>query len=179
MNNTAIVEYFENLPVELYKDDTGEIWIAGESIGKALGYVDPGTAIRKIFKRHKNLLVQFSTNLSRNSKGRPARAFNEVGCNIIAMKANTVKSDQFVIWAANILKAYRQGKPGNIDSLKEELKQNRQILERLVLEVSTLKLNYVNPSMIEELPPMDRYNLFNTAMWLMLDRLFPLSKEAQ
>lgn len=179
MKEKAIVKYFEDKPVEFFQDEQGKIWVTAEQIGNALEYSNPKKAISNIYNRNQKRLNRHQKILTMRTPGgkQKVRVFDKRAVYFIIMRSDTKLAYDFQYWFSGILEELEEGKLANIDSLKEELSQNRQILEQLVLEVSALKLNYLTPSMIEELPPMDRYHLFNKSMWLLLDRLFPL-KEA-
>ena len=108
---TAIVKQFNDQQVEFLSDGK-ELFITAESLGNALGYVNPRVAIVKIYNRHKDLLNEFcsDTILVSEAGKRKALLFNETGCNIIAMKANTPKAKEFIKWAARIITDYRHGR---------------------------------------------------------------------
>lgn len=53
MNNQtkAIVKYYGQIPVEFVEHE-GETWVTAEATGRALGYSEPGRAVRKILDRY-------------------------------------------------------------------------------------------------------------------------------
>jgi hypothetical protein len=105
-----LVKYFGKKEVTIIEKDN-QLWMTAEEIGKALGYSEPRIAVLKIFKRHRDILESFSgvTNLVTPGGKQDVTIFNESGCYIIAMKSNTRLAKDFVVWAAKIISAYRQG----------------------------------------------------------------------
>lgn len=108
----AVVKQFNEQPVEFLTDKNNELWITADALGKALDYKDPRTQVIRLFNRHRDLLQEFSTvvKLTTVTGPKETRVFNETGCNIIAMKANTKKAKEFIIWAARIITEYRHGR---------------------------------------------------------------------
>jgi prophage antirepressor-like protein len=108
--NNKIVKYFGTQEVTFIEKDN-QLYLTAEELGKALGYSEPRKGVIKVFERHRDILANFSVDVKLTTTGgkKDVTAFNELGCNIIAMKSNTKKSDEFVVWAAGIITEYRHG----------------------------------------------------------------------
>jgi prophage antirepressor-like protein len=108
---TAIVKQFNDQPVEFLTDEK-ELFITAEMLGNALGYKKPMVAIYHLYNRHTDLLRDFVgvTKLVTPGGVQEVVVCNEIGCIIIAMKANTPKAKEFIKWAAKITTDYRHEK---------------------------------------------------------------------
>lgn len=78
----------------------------GPQIGAALGFADPGKAIRKIYSRSPsefdestNIMIELSTDGGRQL----VRLYNARGAALIAMKAQTPKGEAFRRWVLDVL----------------------------------------------------------------------------
>lgn len=84
-----------------------ERWVMGPQLGAALGFADPGKAIRKLFHRN---LREFSIEdcmtveiFDRLHRPQLTRLFSATGVAKLAMLANTPRAAAFRDWAANML----------------------------------------------------------------------------
>lgn len=105
----ARIEEFEGQSVSLYEVD-GEIYLAGEDLGKILGMSDPRNGVRKIYERHKSELEIHSCAVKLTAQGdqrRRVRLYNEVGSYLIAMFAQTPKAREVRVWLAALPKRIR------------------------------------------------------------------------
>ncbi|MEW6657347.1 MAG: Bro-N domain-containing protein [Thermodesulfobacteriota bacterium] len=109
--DAALMEQFEGQQVPLYEID-GEMYLAGEDLGRMLGLADPRNAVRKIYNRNKSELEPHSraTKLTaRDGRPRITRLYSEVGCYLATMFARTRKAREVRLWLAlmaqNIRKA--------------------------------------------------------------------------
>ncbi len=146
----AITKQFNSQDILFLEDPKGELWLTGETIGKALGYKNPRISINTIYNRNKALLKDFTTviNLITVTGPKDTTVFNEMGCNIIAMKSDTPLADQFVIWAAGIIKEYRHG------NLTRQPKLTAPFLRELKKTLDPLSVNaYLHKTLKITRPP--------------------------
>ena len=78
-------------------EHNGRLWMTAEMLGAHLGYAEPRKSIVNIYDRNKRQLSYFSSVIKMMSQGqaRSFRVFDEDGCMIIAMKANTPTAEKF------------------------------------------------------------------------------------
>lgn len=110
MKTNKIVKYFGTQEVTFIEKEN-QLWLTSEELGKVLEYSEPRKGVIRIFERHRDILDNFSTDVKLTSVGklRKIKVFNEIACNIIAMKSNTKKAKEFVVWAATVIRDYRHG----------------------------------------------------------------------
>lgn len=106
MSMQKLPALFEGQPIEITVIG-GERWVRGPQVGAALGFADPGKAIRKIFSRNGRefsiddaMVVEIA-----GQSGGPqlTRLFSATGVAKIAMLANTPRAAAFRDWAARML----------------------------------------------------------------------------
>jgi len=85
----------------------GRYWMSAEEIGIALGYNNPGRAIRKLIDRNSDELEPYKGWTTLNTNGGPQKKviFNTDGMWLIALFAKTPKSKKFRRFIVNMLKA--------------------------------------------------------------------------
>jgi len=96
-------------------DGLSAFWLSGEEIGKALELEDPKKAIHQIYQRHQDELEEFSMLWPVETPGGPqkVRIFAEEAVYMITCFSQSQKAKEFRRWVSSLIKAYRQGKPGN------------------------------------------------------------------
>lgn len=89
------------------KDES--LWMTAELLGKWLGYKSPNSAIGMILKRHETELAPFTciNKLLIQGQERDVRLFDEQGCYILAMHANTPEALRFRYELSLFLKQLR------------------------------------------------------------------------
>ncbi|WP_371801745.1 BRO family protein [Candidatus Lokiarchaeum ossiferum] len=116
----SIVEYYEEQPIEFIVID-GKKWISTNGISKGLGVSKD--VIKKIFKRHRDELDDFSNAISTQKSAdrklvkmsptlnyTKTRIFDESGFILICMFSKSPKAKLFRKWAVEVLrKVGRQG----------------------------------------------------------------------
>jgi prophage antirepressor-like protein len=110
---TALLEHFEDQEVPLYELN-GEMFLAGEDLGRILGLADPRNAVRKIHNRNKDELETHSraTKLvARDGRPRQTRLYSEIGCYLVTMFAKTKKARQVRAWLASLPQRLRKAAP--------------------------------------------------------------------
>jgi prophage antirepressor-like protein len=102
---------FNDVHVDFFKNDEGDIIMTAEQIGNALGYTHPRQSIINIFNRNKDRLEKFSveTNLiSTDGKEYETRIFNEKGIYAIIMLSNKPKAIEFQEWVYDVISDIRK-----------------------------------------------------------------------
>lgn len=113
------------------------LWATGDEIGRALGFATPRESINKLWQRNRDFLEPFTTLMEAivedgslevkltpspddfdeisTGKKRPIRRrceirfFNETGAHIIAVKANTPRAKEYILWLGKLASDYRKG----------------------------------------------------------------------
>lgn len=104
MNETGIV-----LKKDFVEKD-GVYWMTSERLGERLGFVNPGIAINKIYRRNEEELRHFTceTKMVYQHGAKYSRIFNEQGCYIVAMLAKTAQAREFRRALAQFLEDIRK-----------------------------------------------------------------------
>ena len=115
----------------------GIICMNAESIGRALGYLEPRKSVLKIYERNKDELDTYSTTVkltSVDNKDRFQRVFTEEGIYIISMLANTDKAKAFRRELAAFLKQKR------LEALQEAKAQGYITADKINARYRNLRL---------------------------------------
>lgn len=142
MSNQPIIYNFGDTDIEAVETNNG-IVLSDEQIGVALGYAEPGVAIRNVIARNADELHGLATSikLSRVENGRDVtrsiRVWNEQGVMAITFLARTKTAAAFRKWARETLFAMRQGEgtqqnPQEIAALVQVVTQLSQVVGSLV-----------------------------------------------
>jgi len=93
-------------PDKIIQED-GRYWMTAEEIGTALGYSNPGRAIRKLIDRHVDELEPYKGGTTLDTVGGPQKkvVFNTDGMWLLAILAKTHKAKKFRRFIVNMLKA--------------------------------------------------------------------------
>ena len=121
-------ENFGEVEVDIYRNESEEMFMTAEQLGEALGYVNPKKGISNIVARNEYLKdSKFSGTLDLRTPGgtQETRVFNEDGIYEIAFKSNTKKAFEFRDWVRGILKSLRKG---------EKQLVSRDDIEKLLME---------------------------------------------
>lgn len=117
----ALMEQFEDQEVPLYEVE-GELFLAGEDLGRILGLAEPRKAIAKIYQRNREELqphIRDTKMVSPSSRGtrsggpQTTRLYSEVGCYLITMFAKTKKARQVRQWLASLPQRIRAAAPAS------------------------------------------------------------------
>jgi len=111
---------FEDQEVPLYEMD-GRRFLTSHDIGICLGMMDPRKSVNKIFNKYRDELEPHSAvaKLATPSGKQATRLFDETGCNLISMFAQTPKAKAFRLWLARLPKQVRQLKEALPEALEE------------------------------------------------------------
>lgn len=147
--NLSIIskEMFGQNEMNIYQNENSEIFMTRNQIGKALEYVEPNTAIRKIHKRNQERLNQFSveTNLvGTDGKSYETIIYNEQGIYEIIRRSAQPKADKFYDWVYELLSNLRKGEvqvtqPNNRKLLLETALEHEKKIESIESDVNYLK----------------------------------------
>lgn len=135
--NLSIVtkEIFGQNEMDIYQNESNEIFMTREQIGQALEYKSPRKAISDIHKRNFKRLNKFSavSNLrTTDNKVYETIIYNEKGIYEIIRKSGQSKADEFYDWVYDLLSKLRKGE------LKiEEPKSNLEALQLTVQELTS------------------------------------------
>jgi hypothetical protein len=105
MTAQITTERFEAVDLQLVHIG-GQRWLRGEDIGAALGFRDPGDAVKKILQRSRSEFDETTTitaEMKTATGWRATRLYNARGAALIAMKANTPKGEAFRRWVLDVL----------------------------------------------------------------------------
>ncbi len=147
-------------------------WISGVEICSKLNYVQPQTQAAKIWKRHKDILIQYSTTtklVAVDGKNRNIRIYNEPGARFFLTKCDKSEADRITI---DMIEAFiklrderlekagyrNQGKilfRNLTDQLQETLSHEPVIEKHKFLFMNVAKINCqavtgMNPSQLRE-----------------------------
>lgn len=110
--NLAVKEMFGNNEMNIYQNENNDVFMTRGQIGRALDYIEPNTAIRKIHKRNQKRLDQFSlaTKLvGTDGKKYETTIYNEKGIYEIIRYSKQPKADAFYDWVYDLLSNLRKG----------------------------------------------------------------------
>lgn len=145
--NLSIVtkELFGQNEMNIYQNESNDVFMTRDQIGQALEYKNPRIAISNIHERNKERLDKFSvvTKLSTtDGKSYSTTIYNEKGIYEIIRKSGQPKADEFYDWVYDLLSKLRKGE------LKVE--QPKSNLEALQLTVQELTAQDKRISNLEE-----------------------------
>lgn len=123
---------FEGVPVELY-EGRGDIWAEGAAIGKALGYSNPGTAIRKLYARYEDEMELLTY---QSGTGRQTRFFNRRGAYLLGMFARTKRAKEYRRWVVEVLDRFAQG------AFVPRAEYDRVLRRLAMIELANLRARY-------------------------------------
>jgi prophage antirepressor-like protein len=109
-------ERFEEAQCDFFSEGDHEVWLTREQIGRALGYSNPGTAIKNIHARYEDRLNHFSTQLKLSqveggrTVEREAYVYSSMGVYEICRWSRQPKANQFMDWTWKIIEEYRKGR---------------------------------------------------------------------
>lgn len=132
-------ENFGEVEVDIYRNESEEIFMTTDQLGEALGYVNPKKGIGMIIKRNEYLKdSKFSSvhTLMTKAGERETRVFNEDGIYEIAFKSNTKKAFEFRDWVRGILKSLRKGEKQLVsrDDIEKLLMEQEARIKALMIE---------------------------------------------
>lgn len=124
--NLALIksENFGTVQCDFWKNETGDIFMTREQIGTALEYSDANDAIKKIHKRNKERLDQFSrgVKLSHPSGGsQETVVYNERGIYEVIRFSKQAKANDFFDFVYNLLEGLRKGDYAIVSTKQQEL----------------------------------------------------------
>lgn len=165
---------FNDVHVDFFQNENGEIIMTAEQIGSALEYADPGKSILKIYERNKERLERYSTTVNLTAldgKIRNVRIFNEKGVIALIMMSNKSKAVEFQDWVYDVIQQIRKSgfymatTDVKVPELLSKVNELEQRLESFVTlnshEASTLQKS-INRRVCEVEPDKDaRRNLFS------------------
>ena len=134
--NLSIVtkEMFGQNEMDIYQNESNEIFMTREQVGNALDYKNPRRAIKDIHLRNKSRLDNFSrgAQIDTPSGKQETIIYNEKGIYEIIRKSGQSKADEFYDWVYDLLSKLRKGE------LKiEEPKSNLEALQLTVQELTS------------------------------------------
>ncbi|HLR43070.1 MAG TPA: ORF6C domain-containing protein [Pseudogracilibacillus sp.] len=146
--NLSIVtkEMFGQREMNIYQNESNDIFMTREQIGNALEYSEPVIAISKLHIRNRNRLDNFSvvTRLvSADGKPYETTIYNEKGIYEIARKSGQPKADEFYDWVYDLLSKLRKGEAiiGQPMSIEDMIISQAQSVKEIKNDVSMLKDN--------------------------------------
>src|SRR5699024_11143921 len=108
----AVKEMFEGNEMNIYKNESNEVFMTRNQIGEALEYSDPNTAITKLHERHKVRLDKFSVTtklVGADGKYYDTVIYNEQGIYELIRRSRQPKADNFYAWVYDLLSKIRKG----------------------------------------------------------------------
>lgn len=139
--NLSVVknEKFGEVEVDIYRNESEEIFMNAEQLGEALGYKNPRISIGNMVTKNKYLKdSKFSSVIKTITEAgeRETRVFNEDGIYEIAFKSNTKKAFEFRDWVRGILKSLRKGEKQLVsrDDIEKLLMEQEARIKALMIE---------------------------------------------
>lgn len=131
-------EMFGEVQTDIYENDSQEMFMTIEQLGRCLGYSGKNS-IKSLISRNPYLrdeefsrVVILCNPLDNSVTGQSTRVFNEDGIYEVTLLANTNKAKEFHRWIRNLLKSLRRGDVNLITRVEYTLLQN-QIIEATTL----------------------------------------------
>lgn len=104
---------FNDILVDVYRNDNDEVFMTSKQLGEALGYANPRQAINKFVLRNSYLAEsEFSVEsklTSTDGKSYETRIFTEDGIYEVTMLSKQPKAKEFRFFIRNLLKGLRKG----------------------------------------------------------------------
>lgn len=125
---------FGDKTVEFVRDEDGEIYVTAKSLGRALGYENPGKSVGTIYSRNADELAQhrsFITVMNGNTTSR-VTVYSERGAYLIGMLSSTKWAKSFRLWLAKTCEKLRRGEhriysTAYVEDLERKLAESREI----------------------------------------------------
>ncbi len=145
--NLSIVskEMFGQNEMNIYQNESKDIFMTREQIGQALEYKNPRRAIADIHNRNKERLDKFSgVSKLRTPQGvQETYIYNEKGIYEIIRRSGQPKADEFYDWVYDLLSKLRKDElqvvPSNRKLLLETALAHEKEIETIKTDVSYLK----------------------------------------
>jgi hypothetical protein len=125
----TVAQNFKEVTVVFYSIK-GQPYITGFDIGRCLGFSEPRKSVNNIFDRHRDELEPHTCVIKMMSQSdnqkRAMRVYNETGCNLVSMFAQTPRAKEFRLWLARLPKEHREMKAafqGNVSALINNVRQ--------------------------------------------------------
>lgn len=130
-------EKFGKVECNFYKNESGDVFVTRNQIGRALEYNDPNTAIRKIHDRHKQRLDKFSVQVKMvgtDNKKYNTFVYNAKGIYEICRYSEQPKADAFYDWVYDILESLMKNGSYSLDTngLMKQLTQSQITLNNVL-----------------------------------------------
>lgn len=118
MNGLAKVksEKFGAVVCDFWKNESGEIFMTTDQLGRALGYSEPVIAINKLVARNPYLASEEFSTITKlvrvegnREVARDVRIFTEDGIYEVTFLSGTEKAKEFRAWVRQVLKSLRSG----------------------------------------------------------------------
>lgn len=139
-------EMFNQNNMDIYQNESNEIFMTREQIGQALEYKSPRRAIADIHNRNKERMDAFSgVSKLRTPQGtQETYIYNEQGIYEIIRRSAQPKADEFYDWVYDLLSKLRKGdlqvdKPNNTKLLLKTALEHEEQIDEIRSDVSELK----------------------------------------
>src|SRR5690625_4556320 len=146
--NLSIVtkEMFGQKEMDIYQNESNDIFMTREQIGQALEYKSPRKAIKDIHLRNKERLDNFSrgAQIETPSGKQETTIYNEQGIYEIIRRSGQPKADEFYDWVYELLSKLRKGEvqiqeTGNTKLLLKAALEHEEKIETIETDVNMLK----------------------------------------
>ena len=136
-----VKEMFEENEMNIYTNESNDVFMTREQIGLALEYANPRQAIKTIHLRNKERLDQFSkrAQIDTPSGKQDTTIYNEKGIYEIIRYSKQTKADKFYDWVYDLLSDLRKGNLHIAQPRQEQdkLKMQQQRAEAMLLNART------------------------------------------
>lgn len=136
-----VKEMFEENEMNIYTNESNDVFMTREQIGLALEYANPRQAIKTIHLRNKERLDQFSkrAQIDTPSGKQDTTIYNEKGIYEIIRYSKQTKADKFYDWVYDLLSDLRKGNLQVVQpqSEQDKLKMQQQRAEAMLLNART------------------------------------------
>ncbi|API92672.1 MULTISPECIES: Bro-N domain-containing protein [unclassified Virgibacillus] len=138
----AVKEMFEGNEMNIYTNESNDVFMTRNQIGEALDYSDPNTAITKLHKRYQDRLDRFSVTtklVGTDGKKYETVIYNEKGIYEIIRHSKQPKANSFYDWVYDLLSKLRKGEYQVIQPQTEQdkLQIQKQRAEAMLLNAKT------------------------------------------
>lgn len=138
----AVKEMFEGNEMNIYTNESNDVFMTRNQIGQALEYSDPNTAITKLHKRYQDRLDRFSVTtklVGTDGKKYETVIYNEKGIYEIIRHSKQPKANAFYDWVYDLLSKLRKGEYQVIQPQTEQdkLQIQKQRAEAMLLNAKT------------------------------------------
>ena len=137
MNNLVLFrsEIFQGIECNFWKNSNDEIFTTREQIGRALEYINPSNAIRKIHERNFDRIDKFSriaqVDLPFGGK-QDVYLYNAKGVYEICRWSRQPKADVFMDWVWDLLEGIRKNELELVKRQLEESKPKLELYEQVI-----------------------------------------------